>query len=112
MKITLLAAAAALLAGISAPAFAYGGSTNFESGEYPDLKSAQHIYEPDQPFDASDRSENERYRDEVQEYVHKAKEYVQAADRDIEEIRDKQREAIRKANNVVEDYNTWVRFHR
>ena len=63
--------------------------------------------EPSQPYDHDEYSA-ETYQSEVEEYVNKAKEYIQNGDNDINDIKDKQREAQRKANQVVDEYNSWV----
>ncbi len=43
--------------------------------------------------------------DDVNEYVRKAKEYVENGNNDINRIRDEQTEAIQKANSAVRSYN-------
>ncbi len=112
MKIVLLAAAAALVAGISAPASAYViGDSNLGPLGYPDFARVHFVYEPQQPYDASNSYDNERYRNQVKEYVEKTKEYVEAANNDIRRIREAEEEAISKANEAVDRYNRWVRMN-
>lgn len=77
---------------------------------YPNFdKAKSSVYTPHPPYDASDPNQRWRYKQEVQEYVDSTEEYLKATKNDIQRIREAQEEAIRKANAVVEEYNSWVR---
>lgn len=84
-------------------AFAYYGGSNLDYPGYPDFS----VYRPNPPF-SHDRYAYDSYRNEVEEYVRKAKEYVENGNNDIETIGEKQREATRKANQVIEEFNDWA----
>lgn len=102
-KILIIAGIAYSLTIIFNTANAYYGSSNLSYGGYPDFNEM----EPTQPYDHDEYSVD-TYQSEVEEYVNKAKEYIQNGDNDINDIRDKQQEAQRKANQVVDEYNSWV----
>ncbi|WP_395490890.1 hypothetical protein ACG1VR_10545 [Cedecea davisae] len=89
----------ALLLPISSYAAVYGGSNLGYSG-YPEFSEI----EPSQPY-SSDQYAMDSYKREVENYVAKAKQYVEDADSDAKRVRKAQQEAIDKANAVVADYN-------
>lgn len=80
------------------PTFAYiGYGSNMD--DYPAFRE----YEPIRPA-GRERWEFDHYRRQVEAYLEDAKN----CDEDIEAIRQRQREAARKANNVVDDFNNWA----
>ena len=72
--------------------------------DYPEFDE----YEPSPPI-TRDEFSFHRYRNEVQEYVEEAEQYIKNCNEDIDDIQRKQREAIQKANDAVEEFNSWAR---
>lgn len=93
----------ALIASSSNCAYVYSGS-NLSIGDYPRFSE----WAPSKPY-GGDGYAAENYRREVEEYVENARKYIQNVDTDIEDAREKAREAARKANDVVDEYNRWMR---
>lgn len=91
-----------LLLPLSSYAYVYGGSNLGYSG-YPEFSG----YEPSPPF-SDDQFAMDNYKREVDDYVTKAKQYVEDADSDAKRVREAQQETIEKANRVVEEYNRKV----
>lgn len=86
--------------------FAYiGDKSNFGLSEYPEFYRSQPY-----PPAGKDKFSYDQYRYEVEEYVKKTKEYLEAADNDIRRIQDAQEKAARKAKQVIEDFNNWVQY--
>lgn len=83
--------------------YIFGGS-NLGFGGYPDFSELG----PSKPWN-NDEYSARRYQREVKEYVEKAKEYVENAENDKKRINNSIEDAIQKADEVVEDYNRWVR---
>lgn len=71
---------------------------------YPDFNG----YKPSKPF-SDDEWAADRYRREVMDYVSDCEEYVQNAQNDIQTIQRAIQTAIADANDVVEEYNRFVR---
>ena len=88
-------------------AFVIGGSNLGYMG-YPDFSS----YYPSKPFSYNNEvseMEFDRYRDSVQQYVDSAREYVKNGNNDIQRISEAQEEAINKANEAIDEFNSWAR---
>ena len=77
----------------------YGGS-NLGFGGYPEFTEVA----PTPPY-THDQYAWESYRQEVEDYTRKAKQYVEDADSDIKRVQEAQQYAIEKANAVVQEYN-------
>ena len=88
-------------------AYVYGGSNLGFSG-YPEFSD----YPPSEPYSFNDEVseyEFESYRNEVIRYVDAAEEYVENGNNDIKRISEAQDEAIRRANEAVDEFNAWAR---
>lgn len=88
-------------------AYVYGGSNLGFSG-YPEFSD----YPPSAPYSYNNEvSEYEfnSYRDSVMRYVDSAEEYVENGNNDIQRISEAQDEAIDKANDVIDEFNSWAR---
>ena len=93
---------------VALPAAAYTGyGSNLGYFDYPEFRE----FEPS-PLYSREQWQAEQYRQEVETYLETAKRYVENCDSDkqtvLDEIAQKQKEAIRKANNVVDTYNNWL----
>lgn len=93
---------------VALPAAAYTGyGSNLGYFDYPEFRE----FEPSPPY-SREQWQAEQYRQEVETYLETAKRYVENCDSDkqtvLDEIAQKQKEAIRKANNVVDTYNNWL----
>lgn len=93
---------------VAMPAAAYTGyGSNLGYFDYPEFRE----FEPSPPY-SREQWQAEQYRQEVETYLETAKRYVENCDSDkqtvLDEIAQKQKEAIRKANNVVDTYNNWL----
>lgn len=93
---------------VALPAAAYTGyGSNLGYFDYPEFRE----FEPSPPY-SREQWQAEQYRQEVETYLETAKRYVENCDSDkqtvLDEIAQKQKEAIRKANNVVDAYNDWL----
>lgn len=88
---------------LAASASAGYGASNLDIFGYPDLKAMK----PMAPYDHSQMS-FQSYRSEVEMYVQQAQQYVDAANNDIQEIREKQKKAIQNANQAVQEFNDWA----
>lgn len=87
------------------PSYAYVGyGSNLSGLGYPEFRE----WEPNRPY-TRDESSYEQYRREVEAYVEAAEKYAKNCQADIEDARQKQNNAIDKANRVVEEFNSWVR---
>ncbi|WP_227414481.1 hypothetical protein [Serratia sp. X3] len=106
MNLHLLASSLAIVCILQAPgvhASVYGGSNLSYSG-YPEFND----FPPSAPY-GNDQYAWDNYKQEVEDYVRKAKEYISYADNDMERINEGKQAAIRKANNAVEEYNRSVK---
>lgn len=87
------------------PSFSYG--SNLVYFDYPSFNK----YAPSAPYTRDEWAFNQ-YKREVEDYVEEAQRYVDYANDDkqtvIYEIQNKQRDAIRKANEAVEEFNRWA----
>ncbi|WP_260679813.1 hypothetical protein [Serratia liquefaciens] len=88
---------------LSANSAVFGGSNLGFSG-YPEFSE----FPPSPPY-GDDRYAWDNYKREVEDYVNKAKQYVDDANSDIERVNEAKAEAIRKANEAVEEYNRKAR---
>lgn len=93
---------------VALPAAAYTGyGSNLGYFDYPEFRE----FEPSPPY-SREQWQAEQYRQEVETYLETAKRYVENCDSDkqtvLDEIAQKQKEAIRKANDVVDTYNDWL----
>lgn len=93
---------------VALPAAAYTGyGSNLGYFDYPEFRE----FEPSPPY-SREQWQAEQYRQEVEIYLETAKRYVENCDSDkqtvLDEIAQKQKEAIRKANDVVDTYNNWL----
>lgn len=93
---------------VALPAAAYTGyGSNLGYFDYPEFRE----FEPSPPY-SREQWQAEQYRQEVETYLETAKRYVENCDSDkqtvLDEIAQKQKEAIRKANDVVNTYNNWL----
>lgn len=80
--------------------FAFGGS-NLDVMGYPEFDEIK----PIQPY-SNDEYSRANYRNEVEEYIRKSKEYVDNANDDIDSIQNAKNNAINKANQVIQEYNS------
>lgn len=105
MKVTVkaLPLLAVLLMPTASLATVFGGSNLGFSG-YPEFSEV----EPTPPY-SNDQYAWESYKQEVDAYTAKAKQYLEDANSDIQRIQEAQQEAINKANSVVQEYNSKVR---
>lgn len=87
---------------LPAKAVVYGNS-NLDFMGYPEFDE----FPPSEPY-SRDRYSFDQYRDEVEEYVRKAQDYVEAGNNDIQRIKEAQEEAIEKANRAISDFNDWA----
>lgn len=87
---------------LPAEAVVYGNS-NLDFMGYPEFDE----FPPSEPYNR-DRYSFDQYRDEVEEYVRKAQDYVEAGNNDIQRIKEAQEEAIEKANRAISDFNDWA----
>ncbi|HML33908.1 MULTISPECIES: hypothetical protein [Sporomusa] len=83
------------------------GSTNFDMFGYPEF-SRKHI-RPTPPY-SRDSYSMSRYRTEVEDYLFQAKKYTEAANNDIDRIEEAKQDAIKAANEVVDEYNRFVKY--
>lgn len=88
---------------IGALANVYGGSNLGYSG-YPEFDEV----EPSPPM-SPDEFSMQNYRSEVESYVQRAQEYAENASKDIERVNEGSQEALRKANEAVEEFNRKAR---
>lgn len=93
---------------VALPAAAYTGyGSNLGYFDYPEFRE----FEPSPPY-SREQWQAEQYRQEVETYLETAKRYVENCDSDkqtvLDEIAQKQKEAVRKANDVVDTYNNWL----
>lgn len=84
------------LAPLCAPAYAYYSE---DFNEYP----------PSKPY-GNDPYEAEQYRNEVEAYVRRAKEFIEEAESDARQAIEAAEEARDKANRAIEEYNDWVNY--
>ncbi|MFJ5316850.1 hypothetical protein [Pectobacterium versatile] len=84
-------------------AYVYGGS-NLNFSGCPDFSELT----PSAPY-GNDQYMWNNYKFEVENYVRKAKEYMENGDNDIKRIKEAQQKTINDANQVVEEYNRKVR---
>ncbi|MFS7308015.1 hypothetical protein [Rahnella inusitata] len=92
-----------LVVPLSSHAVVFGGSNLGFSG-YPEFTDPP----PSPPF-SDDQFAWDSYKNEVQDYMNRAKQYVDDSDSDIKRIEDAKDDAIRKANDAVNEYNSRVR---
>lgn len=91
--------------------FAFGyviGGSNLGFAGYPDFNE----YEPNKPSaygGTVSEWEYDDYKRDVESYVDKAKEYIENCSHDSQSIEYASREAISKANDVVEEFNSFAR---
>ena len=106
MKNKVMLGCLAILLCSTSIAFGYVlGGSNLSLGQYPSF--TQYNYRPTRPY-SNDQFSSERYRDEVKQYVEKAKEYAENCNNDVQRIYDAKSEAINEANLVVQDYNSYA----
>ena len=75
-------------------------------GGYPKFESK--VFRPRKPY-SRDQYSAERYRRQVQEYLEDAENYCKAVENDIADARTEKRHAVESANEVVAEYNRWVK---
>lgn len=84
------------------------GGTNLGYLGYPEYNKTK----PTQPFTSYkgtvSKFRYETYKSSVEDYVDGAKEYIENGNNDINRIQEEQREAIKSANDVVDEYNRWL----
>lgn len=102
MKSSITALVFAVMAS-SSFAFVPGGS-NLDIFGYPEFKEM----EPSAPY-SRDNYAYDNYRFEVEQYVEAARKYVENANNDVLRTQEAAEEAIKKANQAVEDFNDWAR---
>lgn len=103
MKFNLIVIATCLVLIPFQNSFAYGGS-NLDFSGYPEFREM----EPMPPYDKDEYSV-QNYSFQVDEYVNKAKRFIENGNNDIDTIKKEQKEAIDKANRVVDDFNLWLK---
>lgn len=105
MKLTLqaLPLLSVLLMPTACLATVFGGS-NLGFGGYPEFSEVA----PTPPY-TNDQYAWENYKQEVDAYTAKAKQYLEDANYDIQRIQEAQQDAINKANAAVQEYNNQVR---
>lgn len=89
--------------------FAYVlGGTNFGFSGYPGYKENK----PSEPYVSYDgtvsKSQYESYKRSVESYVENAKEYIENGNNDMKRIQEAQKAALDSANNVINEYNSWL----
>lgn len=94
----------ALCAGCLGAGYVFGGSNLGIMGY---AKFSGH--KPSRPFSRDDYSRRS-YQNDVEQYISDAKEYVENARNDKIRIDNATEEAIDSANNVVDEYNSWVQL--
>lgn len=99
-KFTLLVL---LFVPLASSAIVMGGS-NLGFGGYPEFTEIA----PTPPY-SDDQYAWENYRRQVDDYTEKAKQYLEDSNSDMERIKEAQQDAIRKANDAVEEYNRKAR---
>lgn len=87
---------------MSAQAYLYEGS-NLDFTGYPEFNPTT----PYAPYTKDEYNYN-NYKNDVERYEAKAKEYLENADNDIKRIIEAKQEAVEKANRVVEEFNDWA----
>lgn len=87
--------------------FVVGGSNLGPLG-YPKFEST-HYNRPMKPY-SKDEYAVRKYKQEVERYIEESKEYVKAANSDIERIQEGKSDAIRSANVVVDEYNNYIQY--
>lgn len=95
-----------LLAFSSTFLFGYISSRSNILGIYPSFESK--AIRPSKPYGKDEYSIN-RYKREVREYAEDAENYVKAGNNDIETIERAKSMAIQSANQVIEEYNRFMR---
>ena len=65
-------------------------------------------YRPSRPYSNSGY-EASNYRNEVEAYVNRIKEYVDGCDNDVKRINEARQEAISEANSIINEYNQYVK---
>lgn len=80
------------------------GGSNFGIGGYPEFDTL----EPSKPIFKDDFS-IQRYKDEVEEYRDEAEEYLENAANDLKRIQDAMEDAVNKTNDIIGEYNTFMR---
>lgn len=103
-KIVLLALA--ILLCMSSIAFGYVmGASNLGYNGYPQYGTYNKPFRPYSRDDYSDRN----YRQQVDDYVAKGKEYVDACDNDVKRIAEARQDAINSVNAVINEYNDYIK---
>lgn len=82
-----------------------GGGSNLVGYRYP----AFNAFEPSKPFAKDDFSLN-RYKDQVQDFRDEAEQYIENAKNDIKRIQAEMGTAIDITNEVVDKYNSFIRY--
>lgn len=96
-----------ILATSMTAAFGYvAGSSNLDFLGYPTFES-KHM-RPQKPY-SKDEWSARQYRNEVETYQRHAREYLDAANNDVQRVQEEKQNAITSVNRVVDEYNTWVR---
>jgi len=91
---------------VSAAVGYVSSSSNLDFG-YPTFRSK--VRKPIKPY-SKDPYLMQSYRQEVEQYVEDSKKYIKAGNSDIEQIAEEKAAAVRSANEVVSEYNSFVRF--
>lgn len=81
--------------------------TNFDGLGYPTFASKSQ--RPIKPF-SKDSYSMQNYRFEVERYVEDSRNYVTAGNNDIGQIGEEKAKAVSSANEVVAEYNNFVRY--
>ncbi len=89
--------------------FAYViGGTNLGYLGYPEYSKVK----PSKPYTSYKgtvtKYQYEAYKSSVEDYVDGAKQYIENGNNDIKRIQEEQRDAIKSANDVVDEYNRWL----
>ena len=95
---------------LSSTSVAFGyvmGSSNLPMFGYP-AHSDKAGYRPSRPYSNSGY-EASNYRNEVEAYVNRIKEYVDGCDNDVKRINEARQEAISEANSIINEYNQYVK---
>lgn len=84
------------------------GGTNLGYLGYPEYDDTK----PSKPYTSYNgtvsKSQYEAYKRSVEDYLDGAKEYIENGNNDIKRIQEAQKEALEKANSVIDEYNSWL----
>jgi hypothetical protein len=82
------------------------GNTNLGIGGYPDFSS--YHAKPSKPYTYGEYSVNQ-YKTDVEKYICQTHEYLEAANNDIKRIQENKETTINDANNVINEYNNYIK---